>query len=237
VAIVAYYALYRSALTAERTGRISKSALALALLGLVYISVTYSSVFSMAERPGQIHSLYAQDQSGWMWNPAAGDYVLRWLHMMLGAVTVGGFFVGLIGRDQPEAFALGKQFFVGGMVLAMLAGMAYLLSLLPYLEAFMHTPAIWGLTVGVLLSFGSLHFFFKRRFCESGLMLFVSMLTMVYARHTVRLLKLAGRFDPVSWRVAPQWSVFILFLVCFVVMLAVVGYMVRLVFAAKRRAS
>jgi len=237
VAIVVYYALYRCALKAERSGRISKLALGLAVLGLLYISLTYSSVFSMAERPGQIHGLYARDQSGWMWNPAAGDYVLRWLHMMLGAVTVGGFFVGLIGRDQPGAFALGKQFFVGGMVLATLAGMAYLLSLLPYLAAFMHTAAIWGLTVGMLLSFGSLHFFFKRRFWESGLMLFVSMLTMVYARHTVRLLKLTGQFDPISWRVAPQWSVFALFLICFVVMLAVVGYMLRLVFGAKRHAS
>jgi hypothetical protein len=109
--------------------------------------------------------------------------------------------------------------------------------LLPYLEAFMHTPAIWGLTIGVLLSFGSLHFFFKRRFWESGLMLFVSMLTMVYARHTVRLLKLAGQFDPGSWRIAPQWSVFILFLICFVVMLAVVGYMLQLVFRSKHRPS
>jgi len=89
----------------------------------------------------------------------------------------------------------------------------------------------------VLLSFGSLHFFFKRRFWESGLMLFVSMLTMVYARHTVRLLKLAGQFNPVSWRIAPQWSVFVLFLICFVVMLAVVGYMLQLVFTGKRRPS
>jgi hypothetical protein len=51
----------------------------------------------------------------------------------------------------------------------------------------MRTPAIWALTVGVVLSLGSLHFFFKRNFCVSGTMLFVSMLTMVYSRHTVRL--------------------------------------------------
>ena len=237
VVIVAYYALYRTALKAERTGKISVAALVLALAGLIYVSLAYSSIFSMAERPNQIHALYAANQSGWIWNPATGDWVLRWLHMVLGAVTVGGFIVGMIGRDQPEAYALGKQFFVGGMVLAALAGMAYLLSLLPYLAAFMHTPAIWALTVGVLLSLGSLHFFFKRNFCVSGTMLFVSMLTMVYARHVVRLLKLAGQFDPASWRVAPQWSVFALFLVCFVAMLVVVGYMIWLVIRAKPKAA
>jgi len=53
----------------------------------------------------------------------------------------------------------------------------------------------------------------------------------------VRLLKLAGRFAPGNWRVAPQWSVFVLFLICFVVMLAVVGYMLQLVSGPKRRAS
>lgn len=237
VALITYYALYRSALKSERTGTISKPALLLALAGLLYISLTYSAVFSMAERPAQIHQLYAQNQTGWVWNPAVGDYFLRWLHMVLGAVTVGGFFVGLIGRDRPETYATGKMFFLGGMVLAALAGFAYMLSLLPYLAAFMRAPAIWGLTIGVLLSAGSLHYYFKKQFWPSGGMLFVSMLTMVYARHTVRLIKLHGQFDPASWRVAPQWSVFALFLVCFVIMLAVVGYMLRLVITAKPRTS
>jgi len=228
--IVAYYALYRSAL---RLGRISLPALLLALAGLVYVSLTYSGVFSMAERPDQIRTLYAANQTGWVWNPSVGDWALRWLHMMLGAITVGGFIVGMIGRDHPATYALGKTFFLWGMMFAALAGMAFLLSLLPHLVLFMHSPAIWALTAGVVLSAGSLHFFFQRNFCVSGTMLFVSMLTMVYARHMVRLIKLTGQFDPAAWRVAPQWSVFALFLMCFVSMLAVIGYMIRLVLRGK----
>jgi hypothetical protein len=184
----------------------------------------------MAERPKLIHNLYSLDQSGLIGNPLLGDYVLRWLHMILGAVTVGGFFVGMLGRNEPVTYQTGKQYFVVGMVLASLAGMAYLMSLLPILPAFMHSPAIWALTLAVLLSLGSLHFFFKKNFCISGTMLFVSMLGMVYARHTVRLLKLAGEFDPSVWRVAPQWGPFVMFLICFVTALAVVAYMLRLFF-------
>lgn len=230
VAIVVYYALYRSALKSERTGTISLPALGLALLGLLYISVTYSSVFSMAERPEQIHALYQQDQMGLTLNPALGDYAMRWLHMMLGAVTVGGFFVGWIGRDRPEVYALGKRVFLWGMILASVAGVAYLMTLRPILLNLMRHPAMGVLTVGILLAAGALHFFFTKKFAVSGSLLLVSMLTMVYARHTVRLLKLAGQFDPTVWRVAPQWSVFGLFLVCFVVMLGVVGYMLKLFF-------
>ncbi len=65
-------------------------------------------------------------------------------------------------------------------------------------------------------------------------MLFTSVLGMVYVRHVVRLLKLAPQFDPASWRIAPQWSPFVMFLACFVVMLAVVVWMLRLFFGSKR---
>ena len=148
-----------------------------------------------------------------------------------------GFFVGVVGRNEPAAYQTGKQFFVVGMVLASLTGMAYLLSLQPILAAFMRTPAIWALTAAVLLSLGSLHFFFKRNFCVSGTMLFVSMLGMVYARHTVRLLKLAGQFDPSQWHVVPQWGPFLMFLICFVIALAVLAWMLRLYFSAGRAAA
>jgi hypothetical protein len=232
--IVAYYALYRSSLRGERTGKVSLPALVLALAGLVYVSVVYSSVFAMAERPGLIHSLYAQDQSGLVFNPALGDFVLRWLHMLLGAVTVGGFFVGMLGRNEPATYQTGKTYFVGGMALASVVGIAYLMTLLPVLAGFMHTPAAWALMAAILLSLGALHFFFKRNFCVAGTMLFVSMLGMVYTRHTVRLLRLAGQVDPATYRIAPQWGPFVLFLVCFVVALGTVAYMLRLFFGAKQ---
>ncbi|HTS17348.1 MAG TPA: hypothetical protein VMP11_07240 [Verrucomicrobiae bacterium] len=234
--IVAYYALYRSVLRGEKTGKVSLAALVLALAGMVYVSFVYSSVFSMAERPALIQQLYAQDQSGRVLNPALGDYLLRWLHMVLGAVTVGGFFVGMLGRKEPVTYNTGKAYFVGGMALASVAGIAYLMTLQPILAHLMQTRASWVLLVAILLSLGSLHFFFKKSFCVSGTMLFVSMLGMVYIRHIVRLLRLGGQFRPDAIRVAPQWGPFGLFLVCFVIMLAVVAYMLRLFFGAKRAA-
>ena len=235
--IIAYYALYWCSLRSERTGRVSLPALLLALAGLVYVSVVYSSVFAMAERPGLIHELYAKNQSGLAFNPATGDYALRWLHMVLGAVTVGGFFVGMLGRNEPVTFQTGKAYFVGGMALASVAGIAYLMTLQPILAQFMQTRASWVLLVAILLSLGSLHFFFKKSFCMSGTMLFVSMLGMVYIRHIVRLLRLGGQFRPDSFRIAPQWGPFALFLVCFVIALVVVAYMLRLFFGAKPAAS
>ena len=235
--ITAYFALHRAALKCNDTAEIRRIPLAVALLGMIYVSLIYSSVFSMAERPGLIHSLYARSQTGLLLNPAWGDYLLRWLHMMLGAVTVGGYFVGLLGKDHPEAYAIGKKYFLWGMILASGAGIGYMGSLTPYMAAFMHSPGIWALTVAVVLSLGSMHFFFAKKFLPSGLMLFVSLMGMVTARHYVRLVKLQGQFDPSTWRVSPQWSPFALFLVCLVIGLAAVFFMLRLFLGAKAPAA
>jgi hypothetical protein len=179
----------------------------LAVVGLLYVSLTYTSVFSLAEQPDLIRSLYARDPSGWVWTPPTLGSGFRWLHMVLGALTVGGFFVGWLGQDRPAVLATGRAFLLWGMLGSALAGTGYLITLRPVLRAFMHTPAIWALTAGILLSAGSLHFFLKRKFLVAGSFIFASMFTMVYARHTVRVLLLTGQFDPGSWRIAPQWSV------------------------------
>ncbi len=226
--IAAYYFIYSASLSDSSNHSRKSLYLTLGLVFLLYVSLVYSSVFSMAERPGEIKALYAQSQSGLMLNPQAGDYLLRWLHMLFGAITVGGFFIGFIGRDNPQAYRIGKGFFLWGMVFAAVVGLSYLLSLSDYLAAFMRTPGAYTLAVGILLAAGSIHFFFKKKFMPSALMLFVSLFAMVVNRHIVRVLKLAGQFEPSTLPVAPQWSVFILFLVCFVVALGVVYYMLRL---------
>lgn len=234
--IVAYYAFYRASFSGQRTGRANHVMLALAAAGLIYVSLVYSSVFSLAEQPALVHSLYAKSQSGWVWNPAVGSYALRWLHMLAGALTVGGFFVGMMGQDNPKVTVTGKAAFIGGMGVAAAAGLAYLVSLMPYLEAIMRSPAITVLAAAILLSLVSLHFY-RKNFWVSGLALFLSVFGMVYLRHVVRLLRLGNAFDPASWRIAPQWSPFLLFLVCFVVMLAVLAWMLWLFFRPRHEAA
>lgn len=230
VVILAYYFLYAASFAGNRGASGKARFLWPALLGLLYVSLVYSSVFSMAERPALIQRLYAQNQTGWRWNPEVGDYLIRWLHMILGAVTVGGFFAGMLGKDDPETFPIAKRMFGYGMGAAAAAGLAYVASLGELMASFMRTPAIWALAGGILLSLGSLHLFFKRRFLVSGLALFASLFLMVITRHQLRLVKLRGYFDPASWRIAPQWTPLLLFLVFLIIAVVIVGYMLRLFF-------
>jgi hypothetical protein len=235
--IVAYSLLYRTSFSAK-SGKVSAGRLLWpALAAVVYVSLVYSSVFSMAERPELIQRVYASTQSGFGWNPSPGDYVLRWLHMLMGAVTVGGFCVGVLGKDDPEAFPAAKRSFAWGMGAAALAGFGYLGSLGPIIPALMRSSGIWVLTAGMVLAAGSLHFFFKRQFIPAGAALFTSLLLMVITRHQVRVLKLRGTFDAASWKIAPQWPAFVIFIACFVLALILVGYMFRLFFRHRAAAG
>ncbi len=228
VAMLAYYFLYGAAFT-KKLGR-QALYLILAFVGLVYISFIYSATFALTENPGLIKMLYAAGQSGLIINPDVGSYLFRWIHMILGAITVGAFFVGWIGRDNEEVLKAGKVFYLWGMVSAMVLGFVYLFTFGDFMLPFMRSPGIWWMTASLILSLGSLYFFFKQKFLFSGTMLFVSLLGMIATRHYARLVHLADYYRPEELTVKPEWGVFFIFLVSFLVMLAVIWYMLHLFF-------
>ncbi len=226
--IVSYYALYGASFSHKTSRR--GIYLAIALIGAVYVSLVYSSVFSMMERPELLKRLYADSQSGLVWNPQVKDYLLRWLHMIAGAVAVGGFFASVLAYDNPPDQSLARPFFLWGMVLGFVTGLAYLFTLGDIIGPFMRSPAIWVLMLGLVFSVLSIFFYHRRNLILAGSALFVSMLAMVFSRHAVRLFQLEGHFDPAAVPVQPQWSVFALFLVCFLVAAGLSAYMLRLFF-------
>ena len=231
-AMLAYYLLYATSF-GKGSGSRKRVYLSVAFLSLLYVSWVFSSVFSMAEQPELIRALYASDQSGLAVNTNVGEWLFRWLHMLTGAVTVGGFCLGLVGRNSEKAYAVGKQFFLWGFAAAALLGFVYLFTLGDYILPFMRSMGIWALTVAIVLTAGSLHFFFKRKFVGAATMLFVSIFGMVITRHYLRMVRLQEYFEPSSLPVNPQWSVFVVFLICFVLAIGLIWYMLRLFFAGK----
>ena len=150
--------------------------------------------------------------------------------MVLGALTVGGFFVSVVGQKAPAMAATGRAALVGGMAATAAVGFLYLLSLDADLPIYMRTPAMPVLVVALALALAALHLHSRKRLALAGLCLFLSVFGMVYLRHVLRLVRLRGSFDLAAWRIAPQWSPFLLFLVCFILMLVVLVWMARLFF-------
>jgi MFS family permease len=225
--IVAYLCLYGAAL-GSGGGRTKDRLLSVAFVSLLFVSIVYASVFAMAERPQTLGQVYARNTSGFVIYPVLGDWIFRWLHVLLGAMTVGGLFFAWLGREHEETYQAGKAFFLWGMIGAALAGLGQIALLDEHLLPFMHSPAIWVLTVAVLLSLGSMHFVFRRRFGPAIAMILASLLGMVFTRHTLRLIKLEGLFDPSALRVEAQWGLIGLFLLCFAAMGVLLVWMARL---------
>ncbi|MDX1582168.1 MAG: hypothetical protein R3338_01080 [Thermoanaerobaculia bacterium] len=224
-AMLAYYLFYPASFAREGRGR-KAIYLLVATISLVYISLTYSTVFSLAENPALIASAYASEQRGLVINPDAGAWIFRWGHMLLGAVTVGGFFVGLIGKSDDKVFSLGKGVYLWGLVLSSLFGVLWLFSLGEALPGLMRSNGAWYLTVAILLAVGAFLLYRRRNFILSGLALFLSMFGMVATRHALRLVRLGDALViPV---IRPQWDVFAIFLVCFLIAIGLVVWMLRM---------
>jgi len=227
--IFAYYFLYGASF-GKKTG--SRSVfLGMALIGMLYVSFIYSSIFALAEDSALQREVYAFCQAGWALNPDVGSYIFRWLHMITGAITVGGFLLGWFGHRHDDAYRVGKGFFLWGMAVASLFGFIYLFTFGDLLVPFMRSAGIWVLTVGIVLAAGSLHFYFKKKFIPAALMVFVSMICMVITRHQVRWLRLKDTFEPSSLPVQPQWGIFVIFLILFLVAVGIVWYMMKLYLA------
>jgi hypothetical protein len=228
VAILTYYLFYAAAFSRSPGKGPRAWMMVLALIGLLYISFEYSAVFSMVERPGQIAEVYAANQSGFLINPHIGEYIFRWLHMIFGALTVGAFIFGIVGRNNEQAFSAAKGFVLLGTVVNALVGFVYLFQLMDLLAPFMRSPGIHALTLGVLASLALVHFYYKKKLMLASILMFVSMICMVTARHYVRLVRLAGDYDPSTMKVDPQWSIMIVFVICFLLAVGTVWYMLRL---------
>ena len=237
IAIISYYFLYGAAFTKKMALGRSSVYLALALIGFLYISFVYSSTLSMGERPDIYKALYARVQSGIALNPDIGSYIFRWMHMLLGALVVGAYFVGWLGKDDERVFKIGKTFYLWSMIIAMLLGLVYLFTLKAILVAFMHSAAIWFLFLAFILSLVSLYFYSKKKFCTTGILMVISLLSMVSIRHIVRLIHLEGIFNPATTPMKAQWSIFIVFLICFLFAVGIIWYMLTLFFTKQQQAA
>jgi len=230
-AMLAYACLYAASFTKRGVRRV-RVWLLLALAGLLYVSLVYSSVFALAEHPAAQKDAYAADPTGLVWYADVGAWLFRWLHMVAGAFTVGGFFFGVLGRKDDVAWAKGKALFGVGMAAAFVTGIAYLMTLGDVMKPFMQSAGIHGLMLGILASVVAAPLFVKRRLFLSGLSLGVGLLGMVYARQVLRDVRLQGHFDPTALAVDPQWGVFALFAVCLIIALGAVAWMLRIYFRA-----
>ncbi len=233
---MAAYGLAYGAARRQARGGAPGALLGLALLALAWVSLVYSSTFSLAERPGAYADLYAASAGGWVLNPDVARWLPRWAQTMALATAIGAFLTRCVSRDDPglSATAL-RVHLVAAAAVAVAAGARFALD--PDLASSLGPVGLVALVLGATLPLASAALLRRNAALLAGGALALALVGAVIARHVARLSILEGRFDPAAAPVRPQWDVFAIFVVLLAVAGVVIAWMLRTWFRAGRAPS
>lgn len=252
VLLMVGYSLLYFVIRRDETGKPAGFYSLLALLVIMMIGMIYSTNMALMLRPDTWAHVYRASPMGLSFHTGDHTVTPRWLFMMLGSLTVAGagLLVMSLGRDVSEAaramlrrwggllaagFAV-VQILLGGW--AFMAQPAAVRSLFTEVAFYNVCAAGWLLTtvglivVGVLAARATAPA--TRLVWGAAAVSFLNITMIVLVRDGIRYaaLKHAG-FSGWDRAVSTNWSTVILFFVCFVAALAVVGWLVTVVARAK----
>jgi hypothetical protein len=242
--IIGYYAAYGVAFKFD--GARQPILASVTILVLLVVAFLWTSNNTLALTPDR-WAVYFDRPDGSYLNLSEGTVWPRWLHMIIGAVAVGGLFLALIqdnrvrrGEDgAAEARAWSLRFFTHGSLATMLVGIWWLMALPdPVMKLFMggSVPASIMLVVGIGLGLYAVVAGFMTKVRLAAALTVATVLAMAVLREIVRGGYLAGVFRPGDLAVQPEVSPLILFLAVFVVGLGCVAYMLKLAARAGKEA-
>jgi len=179
---------------------------------------------------------YFSNRDGTMLATGQTEFWARYLHMMLGALAIGGLFVGLLGRykrsadpelaDHAEALGL-KTFFVL-TVINLVVGFWYFLTL-PKAQVKLFLGGNWGATlfflIALSLAAGALWAGYKKKFAVTFAHAVALVVVMSFLRSWLRSSYLQDIFTLDQLQVIPQYSPMVFFIVTLVAGIICVAWM------------
>lgn len=238
--ILGYGSLYINQNRRKKSEWDSGFFLALGLVFSLCVALVLVNVISMMIRP-EAWTAYVGNV-GTAFNGWDVTYLPRLLHYLFASVAVGGLVLGLwAGRAGVEDAAgtrtVARNAFVWGTALQMLAGLWWLMALdRPVMLGFMggNGLATALLAVGLILAVAALLAGWADKLGLAAGLTGGTVAVMVCVRAMLRGLTLDPWFAPGDLAVTGEVSPMILFLVSLVAGVAVIAYMLKLGFRAKR---
>lgn len=237
VLIIAYYAAYIYDFQFARLGGIGAwlgTAVFVLLLVIGYLFTNNMLLMSLPEQFGE----YFQNRNGTILASAHVLFLPRYLHMMLGALAVGGLAIALLGRikatSDPElaefSHAVGLKTFRWFTLVNTVCGIWYLLTLeRSSMLLFMggNLPATFCFATALIVVLYILHSSFRDRLWSTigGVVLLVYLMT--FMRAWLRTDFLAPYFNLSQLQVVPEYSPMIFFFLTLAGGLVCVGWMLK----------
>lgn len=242
--IIAYYIAYIYDFSFAKLGSLALPVILAVLLLLLLVGFIFSNNMTMMIYPESWLRWFGKP-NGTLLNLSDPTLPSRYLHMMTGALGVGGLFVALysstlLKHENGVAAAgtrLGMQLFTWMTGLQFIFGLWFLLALSPgAMKRFMGGDLLSTvlLATGFVLAIASIITGYRRKVLTSVWLTIPLMYVMAFMRDSVRTGYLAPYFDVAKTPVQIQWSPLLFFLLTLVVGLGVIAWMLFKVSAIKK---
>jgi hypothetical protein len=253
VLLFAYYGTYLQSHAGSSLGRARVPLLALTALLFLWISFMFTNNTSLMIRPEAWAARYFADAGGRHLNLDDPTLLPRWLHMVLGAVAVGGLMLAWWGRHRlgrgddsgTTMVMVGTRAFTALTAVNLVAGLWYLLALeRPVMRLFMGgdlpATAAFGAGFALALALVVLGWRSVRAGTAAGLVLpttvtLIVLVAMIVMRNAVRLGSLSGHYRPDAFPVQTQALNLALFAVLLLGGVTVTFWMARRLYLAWER--
>ena len=237
ILIVGYYGAYLYDFKFKSLGGFGPVIAIVVLALLLVIGFFFSNNMLLMSLPERFTDYFGQ-KNGTLLAIDHATFWPRYLHMMCGALAVGGLFVGLLGRfrktvdpelaQHSERIAL-TTFFTLTLVNVGF-GLWYLLSLpKKQMMVFMggNTGATVVFLVALLTAVGALVVAYKRKFWLTFFHAVLLVVLMTFLRSWLRSDYLSTYFTLDQLQLLPQYSPFLMFLVTLIGGVACIGWLLK----------
>lgn len=243
--ILAYYSAYIFDFKYDQLGGLKIIAASFSVIIMLFIAFLFSNNMTLMLQPEK-WTAYMDNRNGTILNLSDPSLWPRYLHFVLGAIGVAGLFLALVGRlgfckskVDPELLVnKGMTYFTHTTIFQIIIGFWFLIALpQPVMKLFMGGSILATvlLVLGIALALVALLFGFKKDVLKTTIATLLLLITMIFMRDVVRAGYLSQHFSLDELVVQPEYSSMIFFLIVFVAGLAMIGYMLKLVFSMPDR--
>ncbi len=235
--ILAYYGMYLFNFKFDSWGQGRNLLAAAAALIMLYIGFVFTNNWTLAVTPAK-WGAYFSNPGGTIWNLGEPTLWPRYLHMVLGALAVGGLGLAAFGQfrasrgvDAAGQIDQGMNWFKWSTLVQMGIGVWWLIALREdAMKLFMggNVVATASFGAGFLLAIVSLLLGFLKKVWPTVWSTVATLLAMAVMREYVRFGYVREYFTPDQLKVETQYSSLILFLATFVIGIGCVWYMLKL---------
>ena len=245
--IFAYYGAYIYDFKFAALGGLRIFMIEFSVLILLFVGFMFTNNMTLMLQPDKWLAYFA-NADGTLLNLSDPTVIPRYLHFVIGAIAVAGLYLALIGHFNFAKSAVkketlinqGMRYFTVATAIEIVFGLWFLIVLPKDVMMLFMGRSAYGtgmLLIGIILALVALHFGHKRSLIPACICTLLLMIDMIFMRDLVRIAYLKPYFQVSDLPVQTEYSSLTLFLVVFVIGLAMIGYMLKLAFGCRKEVT